>query len=252
MNYNLDQILAEEYQRILNEAPMLKPVQGDLTTYRGTINVQGYSITIEIKLTDYYPVTKPIVKVISPNINSPNLDPSGNLVLSILDNWDPSYHIPDIVKAIQHEFIVTPTQPTPQPTPSNPQYISYSRPSPSRVDEIQELQRKIKQLQQELHQIQNAILNEQQQALHKQSQAAGLLEVSSTTEYQAKLVAITELLERLDEKFEDGDLGDVAFFRLLKTYYKEKYVLEQLLEKEKERMKNGVSRETKEREAIRS
>ncbi|MFX1296403.1 MAG: ubiquitin-conjugating enzyme E2 [Promethearchaeota archaeon] len=108
MDSQFDFILAREAQLIYRRAREFKPVNGNLTQWRGSILGRDSNKTIkfevEILISPEFPRQAPQVKMITPT-DHPQVDPNtSNLNLRILTYWRPEYHLYQVINSIKGLF----------------------------------------------------------------------------------------------------------------------------------------------------
>ncbi|MHA1835561.1 MAG: ubiquitin-conjugating enzyme E2 [Candidatus Odinarchaeia archaeon] len=103
-----DEILAKEAQLMYQQTPGFTPVNGDLTHWRGKINIREGGIPnveIDIQLPEEYPKKPPKVICLTPvkhKIISPE---TKEFTLQLLKKWRPKTRLFELINTIKKEFI---------------------------------------------------------------------------------------------------------------------------------------------------
>ncbi len=233
MNIDTDKIIAQEFAWVTNNEPTFQ-VNGNIVIGNIGRAPNGDPIRLRILIPEYYPIVKPDVKILTP-INHPNIDSESNLALQILDEWEPSYRLKDIISNARRLFLkssraIRATQ------------INKSANINHYETEILKLQREIANYNKKItdlksKQLQKAGVNEI---------GIGAFKVSKEIDMKCQLLALNDLLELITIKFEEADLDQTDYFRLYRKYIKEKYLIEHEYNKIKENS-HGIPEKKKEK-----
>ncbi|MHA2277971.1 MAG: ubiquitin-conjugating enzyme E2 variant, partial [Candidatus Kariarchaeaceae archaeon] len=210
MSENPDLIIAQELDWIMRSEPTFS-VNGNQFTGKVGRAPDGEDIIINIIVPEYYPFIKPEVKVLT-NITHPNIAPDKTLDLQLLDMWDPNYRLKDIITSTRRLFIKS---------AKSVSHVSTSQAVPSRSEqeilgvqsEIAEYNRKINEL--KAKNLKNAGIS---------SFAVGSMQISKKLDLECQLLALDDLIELLEIKFEEADIDQTDFFRLYRKYRREWYI----------------------------
>ncbi len=227
-----DRIIAEEYRWVFDNEPTFH-LNGNVLKGKVGRTPDGDSIVISITVPEFYPIIKPEIKVVT-KISHPNIDENMNLSLQMMDEWEPSYRLRDIIANARRLFIKS-KRSIRSIKPSLPKRSIQVEASSRLEDEILRLQKQITELNKQITDVKTDKLK---QAGIQQSAA---FKVSAFSDLTAQLNALEDLIELLEIKFEDADIDQTDFFRLYRKYIKEKYVCTQKLSKI-EVDKNDVSK----------
>ena len=256
ISYN-DFILATEMQLIYNNITGFEPVNNNLSHWKGTVGViEGTSIPIyaDIIIPPEFPNRPPKI-TITPKLNHPNVDDNGNISLRITAQWVPTVHVYQVINELRKLFSRVPAKPyrtkkqrrsaprTPQPTrlpvhpistyPVQPRMFTAEQAMNQEEVEKRTLQEEIEEYQKQIEELNQAIERERVSLLQQSGVSVAKngkeLAISREDDLKAELFATRELLETLKEKFEDGDLSAVDYFKLYKKYSKGEYTAEKKL-----------------------
>ena len=103
MDVDTDKILAQEFDWIFKNEPTFQSSK-DTFTGKVLITLSGEDIHITISVPEFYPIIRPAVMVLA-NIDHPNIDADKTLALQLLDEWEPSYRLKDVISAARRLFI---------------------------------------------------------------------------------------------------------------------------------------------------
>ncbi len=242
-------ILEEEKTYLQNNEPTFNQSDATGRVFTGKVGrlQSGEDIQVQITFPDFYPIEKPIIKVLT-DMEHPNVNTNSSLDLAILDYWEPDFRIKNVLGDVRRLFIrskkvikIKP-QKSVEPVSVNPQTIQL-------VGEIETLQRQITELDKQIQEKKITVMNKQGVSVQS------AIKVSLKDELDCEFHALNDLLELLDYKFEDAEIDQTDYFRLYKHYTKEHYKLsEQLksLNSEKQENEEYVVSNKKEKRLIRS
>lgn len=222
-------VLVEERSYLANNEPTFYQDGPDGNTFVGKVGrlSTGEDIRIQIQFPDFYPVTKPSVKVLTA-VDHPNVDKSTDeLDLEILAYWEPDYRVKDILSATRRLFVKSKVTPRRQV-----QVARATQPVASAATgQITVLQEEISRLQAES----NALDQEMQEARQKKLSKRGIdinshVKITPKLDAQAELQAVDDLLELLEIKFEEAEINTVEFARLYRRYSATRFKLAHELE----------------------
>ncbi|RMG26138.1 MAG: hypothetical protein D6732_21585 [Methanobacteriota archaeon] len=250
---DFDKVLKEERKYLAKNEPTFYQDDPNGRIFVGKVGrlATGEDIRIRIEFPEFYPIVKPVVKV-SPSMSHPNVDNDGNLDLQLLAEWEPSYRVKDIISAARRLFIHSRNlaqRKTPTQTPVQVQA------SPTITDtELERLAAQVESLQKELALLEAQGRQQLEASFKKQGfDLQKLPNVSPEKELKAELMALEDLLELLDFKFEEAEIDQTDFFRLFKHYSAEWFkTAEKLAELKGGIETHVISNKTKAKEPIRS
>ena len=219
------------------------PIGSELSRWKGEILVkipQGErAIPVEVLVPLKYPEYPPKVIVLEKNIQHPNIEKNGNVLLKITHEWKPDVHVYQVIHALQNLFKKVP----PQFTDTAGAKITSKKATVQSIDSaksanqqkvdtvnltITSLQDEIKVKDDELRKLRAELVkgsNEKIAIVLPKDKAK-----SEKLMIQAKSIAIADLLSTLDEKFKDGEISPVDFSKLYRKYTKELYLIHKELE----------------------
>lgn len=216
MDENPDLILARELNWLMSNEPTFRTSKNECIGKVGRTD-GGEDIIVKIVFPQFYPFMKPDVYVVTklahPNINSNQL-----LDLEILDMWEPTYRIKDILHSTRQLFLH-----------SRPKVIETVKTTtqPSSVEsEIMKVQKEINDVTKQI----NSRKAEQLSNAGVQSMAVGSLKITRKMDIECQILAITDLLSILEIKFEEAGIEQTDFFRLYRKYNREYYLQHKELE----------------------
>ncbi|NHJ41243.1 MAG: hypothetical protein FK731_14520, partial [Asgard group archaeon] len=109
-----DLAIAREAQLMFTYTQGFKPIGNELNKWKGSILVETPSgeqtIDVEILVPLKYPQYPPRVLVLSKNIQHPNIEKNGNVLLQITHDWRPDIHVYQVVHSLQDLFKKVPPQ----------------------------------------------------------------------------------------------------------------------------------------------
>jgi len=251
-----DYLLATEMQLIYNNESGFEPVNDNLRHWKGEVGtVASTSIPIfaEIKIPLDFPNQQPLV-LITPRVNHPNMEDDDSLSLRILAQWNQSIHIYQVIRDIKQLFIRVPARPyktkkrkqrkegrkTVLPIARIPiaqiKQVSLSPQVDTKKqqdvektaieEDIQEYQKQIEMVSKEIEKERTRLLEKQGVAIQR---GKFEVEISQKDVLKSEVYAVQEILENLEEKFEDGDLSAIDFLKLSRKYSRDSYKAEKKL-----------------------
>lgn len=251
-------------QLIYDNVTNFEPVNNNLSRWKGRVGtIAGTSIPVhaEIIIPPAFPNMPPKV-LITPKLNHPNVSDDGELALKILAEWQPTYHVYQVILEIRKLFNKVPpkpyktkrrrasTTPTEQRMPQRhpivvqpiqPRRFTYEQSMDQSQVERRTLQEEIAEYQKQIEQLNNEIDKERASLLQQRgisvAESGKEMTISVDEALNAEIYAIDQLLELLSDKFEDGDVSAVDYFKLFRKYSKNKYSSEKKLL----RIKSGKS-----------
>jgi len=109
-----DLALARETQLMFTYTEGFSPIGSELSRWKGEILVkipQGErAIPVEVLVPLKYPEYPPKVIVLEKNIQHPNIEKNGNVLLKITHEWKPDVHVYQVIHALQNLFKKVPPQ----------------------------------------------------------------------------------------------------------------------------------------------
>jgi ubiquitin-protein ligase len=218
MDVDTDKIMAQEFDWIFKNEPTFQSSKDTFTGKVGRIH-SGEDIHIRISVPEFYPIIRPTVKVLA-DIDHPNIDTDGTLALQLLDEWEPSYRLKDVISAARRLFIRSKKSIRSTVRDDGGKHHTLEQ-------EIILIQKEINQYNQNI----TKLKGKQLESAGIQNAAVGSLEISRAVDVECQLLALNDLLELLSVKFEEADIDQVDFFRLYRKYIKEQYITARELEK---------------------
>lgn len=242
-----DLAIAREAQLMFTYTQGFKPIGNELNKWKGTITVQTPSgeqvVDVEILVPLKYPQFPPRVFVLGKNIQHPNIEKNGNILLQITHNWRPDIHVYQVVHSLQDLFKKVPPQFTGDSGVKIVKQKAIVQESSSvrtnnqlkvmNVNEtITDLQEKIKQRDEELRKLRTELVKGSNETVSTVEDIILPKDKAKSQELllQAKAVALADLVATLDEKFKDGEINPIDFAKLYRKYTKELYIAHKELE----------------------
>lgn len=210
MSDNPDLIIAQELDWIMRNEPTFS-VNGNHFTGKVGRAPDGEDIIIDIVVPEYYPFIKPEVKVIT-HISHPNINSDRTLDIQLLDMWEPNYRMKDIITSVRRLFVKSSKSISIASTPQS---------APSRSEqEIIEIQNEIAEYNRKINELKAAKLK----SAGVNSIAVGSMQISHKLDLECQILALNDLVELLEVKFEEADIDQTDFFRLYRKYRREWYI----------------------------
>jgi ubiquitin-protein ligase len=260
-----DFLLANEAQLIYENASGFEPVRGNLKHWKGFVGIiEGTEIPIfaNVWIQDGFPDIPPFVDI-TPKVNHPNVEDDGTLSLRILSNWKKTYNIYEVMNDIKDLFTKVPartyktkvkrakkeetglpvyaiqTRQLPQAQVRTPKVDSkIAEEKKSTEESIVQYQRKIESISRNIEKEREALLKEGGVTVETKE-----ISISREDDLKADVSAVSDTLEILQEKFEDGDMTDVDFLKLYRRYSKKGYKAEKQLNKIRVDSSGSMSKE---------
>ncbi|MFV2015037.1 MAG: ubiquitin-conjugating enzyme E2 variant [Candidatus Heimdallarchaeota archaeon] len=210
MSENPDLIIAQELDWIMRNEPTFS-VNGNQFIGKVGRAPDGEDIIISIIVPEYYPFIKPEVKVVT-NISHPNINPDRILDLQLLDMWEPNYRMKDIITSTRRLFVKS---------SKSISIVSAPQVAPSRSEqEIVEKQNEIAEYNKKINELKAAKLKN----AGVNSIAVGSMQISRKFDLECQILALNDLVELLEVKFEEAEIDQTDFFRLYRRYRREGYI----------------------------
>jgi len=239
-------ITAQEFDWIVNNEPTFH-AEGNAFIGKVGRTTDGNDIRIKIVMPEeFYPVIKPKVFVLN-DIEHPNIDPSGELALQLLEEWETRYRVKDIIVAARRLFLKSKDL-------IRSKAVSATQPM-STSSAVSTLQDKISSLQNELQSYNQQITKIKADKMHQAGVRNPLgdkaIPISKQQELEAMQKALIDLLGLIEYKFEDASMDEIVFFRLYRKYIREYYLVTKKLTVVQGGKTDVVSKQ-KEKRAIRN
>ena len=249
---NFEKVLKEERKYLAKNEPTFYQADPDGRVFVGKVGrlATGEDIRIRIEIPEFYPIVKPTVTVM-PEMVHPNVDGNGRLDLRLLNEWEPSYRVKDIIAAARRLFIHSRNLARKRVERHVAQTPRPVEPQPVLDMELEQLQNRVADLQKQLSKIERET-REKREASFKRQGVQVVTNASPELELKAELQALGDLLELLDIKFEDAEIDQTDFFRLFKHYMAMKFKTEEKLAELSGGYNYVVSNKKKTEEPIRS
>lgn len=240
-------IISREAQLMYERAKGFSPSKGDLTIWQGEIagrgEYRGLKFEVEIKIPRTFPYDPPSVRMVSPT-DHPNVDPeTGRVHLGILDQWRPEYHVYHVINTLKGVFAKVPPRPlfkpiTKKTVVATPSEKESQATMPSEVVEktnilekqVKELQKRLQEKDEEIALLKARLTAHATQELPASSVSTVKLEADERLELESEKIAIEDLLQSLEEKFEGGKIDPAEYTRLYRKYKKEWYIVTKKLQ----------------------
>jgi ubiquitin-protein ligase len=250
-----DFLLANEMQLVFDKQLNFEPVRGNLKQWKGyvgTIEDTEIPIFANIYIQDGFPDVPPFVDI-TPKVNHPNVDEDGTLSMRLLAEWEPRYHIYQIMIDIKQLFINVPAKAyktkikkpkmeqryTGLPRATIPVRTLHQASFVSMDPEIEEEKRSIDSsimfYQNQIEQVTRDIEKERESLLKEGGIAVQSrtkeISISREEDLRSESLAVQDTLEVIQEKFEDGDMTNIDYLKLHKRYTKKGFIAEKQLNK---------------------
>ncbi len=237
--------IAREAQLMFRRAPTFTPVGNNLRRWRGKIKggPRGRKeFLVEIIVPPNFPAQPPVARMLTPT-KHPRVDSeSGAIHLRIVTQWQPHYHIYQVVNSIKGLFAREP-----------PKVDESQEPPKVEMPESEELlQRRYQGLEREVTQLTRKIQERDEQIARMSAQrdthripaseTSGEEELDALIlpsdplerqklELESERLAIEDLLQNLEEKFENAEITATEYTKLYKRYKRRLYQIEKALQK---------------------
>ncbi|NHJ83910.1 MAG: hypothetical protein FK734_00525 [Asgard group archaeon] len=240
-----DMALARETQLMFTYTQGFSLAGNELNRWRGDIIVNTADgerkIPVEVFVPLKYPEYPPRVIVLEKNIQHPNIEKDGNVLLRITHEWKPDVHVYQIIHECQKLFDKVPPKFADMPQKTTKATIQAIDTLPTKNKEVDDvnktittLQDKIQHKDEELRKLRSELMKSSNETITKVDNLDMLLPTdkseSEVLVLKAQSVAIADLLSTLDEKFKDGEISPVDFSKLYRKYTKELYLIHKQIE----------------------
>ena len=248
-----DFLLANEMQLVFDKQLNFEPVRDNLKQWKGyvgTIEDTEIPIFANVYIQDGFPDVPPFVDI-TPKVNHPNVDEDGTLSMRLLAEWEPRYHIYQVMIDIKQLFINVPakTYKTKIKKPKEEQrytglpratipvrtltQVSLTGIDPEIKEEKLSIDSSIMYYQNQIEQVTRDIEKERESLLKEGGIAVQSrtkeISISREEDSRAESLAVQDTLEVIQEKFEDGDMTNIDFLKLHKRYTKKGFKAEKQL-----------------------
>jgi len=248
-----DFLLANEMQLVFDKQLNFEPVRDNLKQWKGyvgTIEDTEIPIFANVYIQDGFPDVPPFVDI-TPKVNHPNVDEDGTLSMRLLAEWEPRYHIYQVMIDIKQLFINVPakTYKTKIKKPKEEQrytglpratipvrtltQVSLTGIDPEIKEEKLSIDSSIMYYQNQIEQVTRDIEKERESLLKEGGIAVQSrtkeISISREEDLRAESIAVQDTLEVIQEKFEDGDMTNIDFLKLHKRYTKKGFKAEKQL-----------------------
>lgn len=239
--------IAREAQLMYRRAPTFTPVESNLRRWRGKIKGGPRSrkeFFVEIIVPTNFPAQPPVARMLTPT-KHPRVDPeSGAIHLRIVTQWQPHYHVYQVVNSIKGLFAREP--PVPDETRETPKVTMPPK------EEV--LQQRYQQLEREVSRLTKKIQNRDERIARMSAQIdTGSITQGEVTEeeeldalilptdakerekleLESEKLAIEDLLQNLEQKFDAAEITTTEYTKLYKRYKKRLYQIGKALERYK-------------------
>jgi ubiquitin-protein ligase len=238
-----DLAIAREAQLMYRRAPTFTPVGQNLRQWRGKIKggPQGKTdFLVEVIVPANYPAQPPVARMLTPT-RHPRVDrESGAIHLQIVTQWQPHYHVYQVVNSLKGLFAREP--PLPDEAREAPKVEMPA------TEEI--LQQRYQQLEKDVARLTQRIQERDEQIARMTAQIdtgrASMGESPSEEELdtlilpsdpkerqhlelESEKLAIEDLLQNLEQKFDSAEISSVEYTKLYKRYKRRLYQIEKAL-----------------------
>ena len=234
----------------------------------GRDRLKGMQFEVEVSISPEFPRQPPLVTMITP-IDHPQIDPTnGNVTLRILSHWRPEYHLYQVINSIKGLFARVPPKlldtfssrlitPAPSSTgtlpPQTPPTRAKQKP-PTPVPEMPEESPKVRDLKSQISKLENELSSLQSNLIGKTEEVArleGQMDVynvprtgsdrinqilhatndknTQILDLQSEKIALEDLTQTLENKFEVGEINSAEYAKLYKSYQKQLFLINQKL-----------------------
>ncbi|MBD3228815.1 MAG: hypothetical protein GF329_11570 [Candidatus Lokiarchaeota archaeon] len=254
MSDQLDFILAKEAELLYKRAKEFEPVDGNLRVWRGSIPGRGEfkdtNFELEIKVPSSFPKKPPAVKMITPTQHPKVDEDTGKVNLRILTYWRPDYHVYQIINSIKGLFARVPPKLS-SLLNKNLRQQKKSKPEPKKEatsSGAKKLESKFQRLESEINSLRTTINKRDEEVARLRSQLnvhnvpeegksnlENILMPSDPIKKQiidleSEKIAVQDLIQTLEEKFDMAEIGSGEYSRLYKKYNKMLYLINKKLE----------------------
>ncbi|MFX1564645.1 MAG: ubiquitin-conjugating enzyme E2 [Promethearchaeota archaeon] len=237
--------IAREAQLMYRRAPTFTPVESNLRRWRGKIKGGPRSkdeFLIEIIVPPNFPAQPPVARMLTPT-KHPRVDSeSGAIHLRIVTQWQPHYHVYQVVNSIKGLFAREP------PVPD----VTREAPKVKMPPEEEVLQQRYQQLEREVSRLTKKVQDRDERIARMAAQIdTGSITTGEVTdedemdalilpadakereklELESEKLAISDLLQNLEQKFDSAEINSTEYTKLYKRYKKRLYQIDKALEK---------------------
>lgn len=237
--------IAREAQLMFRRAPTFTPVGQNLRRWRGKLKggPRGKKdFLVEIIVPPNFPAQPPVARMLSPT-KHPRVDPeSGAIHLRIVTQWQPHYHVYQVINSIKGLFA------------REPPVLDETR-APTKVEmppSEEVLQQRYQQLEREVSRLTKKIQTRDEQIARMAAQidtgtattgdVTGEEEIDALIlpsdpkerqrlELESEKLAIEDLLQNLEQKFDSAEITSTEYTKLYKRYKRRLYQIDKALEK---------------------
>ncbi|MFX0079212.1 MAG: ubiquitin-conjugating enzyme E2 [Candidatus Hermodarchaeota archaeon] len=239
--------IAREAQLMYRRAPTFTPVGQNLRRWRGKIKGGPRSkeeFLVEIIVPPNFPAQPPVARMLMPT-KHPRVDSeSGAIHLRIVTQWQPHYHVYQVVNSIKGLFAREP--PVPDETREAPKV--------KMPQEEEVLQQRYQQLEREVARLSKKVQDRDERLARMSAQIdTGSITDGEVTdeeeldalilptdarereqlELESEKLAIEDLLQNLEQKFDSAEINSTEYTKLYKRYKRRLYQIDKALEKYK-------------------
>ncbi|MFW9990452.1 MAG: ubiquitin-conjugating enzyme E2 [Candidatus Odinarchaeota archaeon] len=242
MQVDSDLMLAREAQLVYSNVSDWNPAGSNLRSWRGVVrnNRTGDVFTFEVFLPNYFPNVPPVVRAIT-ELSHPNVDSDGFVALRILENWRAEFHLYQVINALRALLTrVPPVKPgerrreTPQvmqrPPVAQPSFQSAQaagKEVPVRDQEMERMKAELQRREEELAKLRAAKAVKE---MPEEMYSAANVEKDTMMDLESDIIAVSELLSALEEKYAAGDVSIFEYTKQYKKYSKQLYLLKKKIE----------------------
>jgi len=226
-------ILVKEAQLLYSRAPEFKPLNGNLRVWRGALPSRtpfsDSKFEVEVVIPEEFPKVPPVVKVITP-LEHPNVARStGRINLNILRKWSSNYHVYQVINNIKGLFARIPPKSVNQVTAEDMKDKNLIKKLESEVlslkEEINKLKLELDAKDKEIAELKERISTYEIHPIEEKESPSSLPEAQELVNLEGEKIALNELLNELERKFENGDVSLSEFSKVYKRYKKELFLV---------------------------
>jgi ubiquitin-protein ligase len=239
-----EMVIAREAQLMFRRAPTFAPVGQNLRRWRGKIKggPKGKKeFLVEIIVPPNFPAQPPVARMLTPT-KHPRVDrESGAVHLRIVTQWQPHYHVYQVVNSIKGLFAREP--PVPDTSREAPK-VEMPKSEEVLQHRYQELEREVSRLTKRIQQRDEQIARMSAQidtGTHTTGEVADEEELDALIlpsdpkerqrlELETEKLAIEDLLQNLEQKFDSAEINSTEYTKLYKRYKRRLYQIDKALE----------------------
>ncbi len=239
-----EMVIAREAQLMFRRAPTFAPVGQNLRRWRGKIKggpKGNKEFLVEIIVPPNFPVQPPVARMLTPT-KHPRVDrESGAVHLRIVTQWQPHYHVYQVVNSIKGLFAREP--PVPDTSREAPK-VEMPKSEEVLQHRYQELEREVTRLTKRIQQRDEQIARMSAQIdtgthttvdVTDEEELDALILPSDPKERQrleleSEKLAIEDLLQNLEQKFDSAEINSTEYTKLYKRYKRRLYQIDKALE----------------------